>query len=459
MGGSGFVVSNRVMSRYFQSLQRGRQKRLRRHQQNHWETRLVESLEDRCLLTLVDFSNMIAEVTASSDDGDTITAFLRGSATVDVSDTPTQTPDGRDVVQTEIVAMNLQGFDSYTGPLDVGISSIVPSLGAATERANVIGGQIDTASNVDSFFDVFLEIDAFVDDPMNPGEQVEVTLHGTAIVDTGTVGSRGVPVAAGDTMRLVQTFDLYLDAAHTMPAGYTVEELNLTFEADYTSIRGQKWNDLNGDGIKDAGEPGLDNWIVVAIDLESGRPVEAQVTRSIDRDISGDIDPDTEQGLYEFTDLPPGSYFITEMTQAGWGQTYPALVPSGEFPGVGPGSDWLQFTRQDSDFLSIGMLATFDWDNDGQGDEVVFLEGSADIAVGAYDGGSSSVDLEVGQIDLYGASTRGPVHIQTGDAVANNMVDGPLFLGGQLVQNGSEFCPAGAADRSAVHDIPRTGFR
>ncbi|MHC4879359.1 MAG: FG-GAP-like repeat-containing protein [Planctomycetota bacterium] len=422
-------------SKYLRSLRRGRQKRLRLKQQQSWETRSIELLEDRSLLTLVDFPTMIAEVTAVSEDGDTIAAFLRGSASVDVGDTPTRTPDGRDTVQTEIVSMSLQGFDSFNGPLDVRVSSMLPSLGATTERRDVNPGQLDTTFNIDSFFDVFLEIDAFVEDPMNPSEEIQVTLHGVSTVTTGDAGARDVPVAPGDTMSLTEPFDLFLDPFHTMPAGFTVEELDLTFEADFTSIEGQKWHDLNSDGVKDPGEPGLDDWIVVAIDLGRNVPVDAQVTRSIDVDGSGMIDPDTEQGLFEFTDLPPGRYFITEMQQSGWSQTFPLPIPAGEFPGVGPGDNWLQFTRQANDSLTVGMLATFDWDSDGSGDEVVFLEGDTTVVLGDYDGGTDSVAIEVGEFDMFGDSTFGPVHIRTGDPDTNNMVDGPLHLGGQFVQD------------------------
>ena len=434
---SAFALSDCLSSgsHFLQSLQRGRQKRLRHSQQSRWDLRQIESLEDRSLLTLVDFTSMIAEVTASSDDGDTITAFLRGSAVMDVGDTPSQTEDGRDTVQTEIVSLNLQGFDSFNGPLDVRVSSITSSTGAATERLNEVPGQLDTTFNVDSFFDVFLEIDAFVEDPMNPTQEIEVTLHGVATVETGAAGARGVPVAPGDTMSLVQPFDLFFDPTETMPAGFTVETLDLTFESDFTVIEGQKWHDLNGDGVKDSGEPGLDNWIIVAIDLDAQVPVEAQVTRSIDLDGSGTIDPDTEQGLFAFNDLPPGSYFITEMQQVGWGQTFPAMIPAGEFPSVGPGANWLQFTRQTNDFLTVGLLVTMDWNSDGTGDEVVFLEGDASIFVGDYDEPSDSVAIEVGEFDMFGTSTLGPVHIRTGDVDANNMVDGPLHLGGQFVQD------------------------
>ncbi|MFT4560058.1 MAG: hypothetical protein ACI92S_005455, partial [Planctomycetaceae bacterium] len=147
----------RAESRYLRSLKRGRQNRLQRGVSR--QVRVIEPLEDRTLLTIVNFADMIAEVEVFSDDGDFITAFLRGSAMMDVQDTPTQLPDGRDVVQTEIVSMDLQGFDSFNGPVTVRVSSMTQSLGTTAERTNTTPGQIDTVFNVDSFFDVVMEVD------------------------------------------------------------------------------------------------------------------------------------------------------------------------------------------------------------------------------------------------------------------------------------------------------------
>jgi hypothetical protein len=435
---SWFGVSGRNVSAYFQSLQRGRWKRLRKQQQSRWETRVVETLEDRSLLTLINFPNMIADVTVTSDDGEVITAFLRGSAQIDVSDTPTELSDGRDTVQTEIVSMNLQGFDSFNGPVLVRVSDVVPSIGRVSERRDIVDGVIDTSFNVDSFFDVFIEVDAIVEDPMNPGQEIQATLYGNAEVAAGNAGARDVPVAGGDSLSLVAPFELFLDPTGMFSSGFTVEELDLTFEADFTSISGQKWHDLDGDGVKEPGEPGLDDWIIVALDLSTNQPVDAAITRSIDLDMSGVIDPDTESGLFEFTTLAPGRYFITEMQQTGWGQTFPQAVPAGELPQFGPGADWLASVREGTDFLTVGMLVTFDWNNDGSGDEVVFVEGDASVTIGNYDSITDSVPIEVGEFDLYGFSTRGPVHLVTGDANRNFMSDGPLHLSGAFTQDSSD---------------------
>ncbi len=71
-----------------------------------------------------------------------------------------------------------------------------------------------------------------------------------------------------------------------------------------STISGQKWNDLNGDGIHQANEPFLSGW---TINLSPG----------------GSVVTDTN-GFYYFTGLSPGTYVVTETQQSGWAQTFPA---------------------------------------------------------------------------------------------------------------------------------------
>ncbi|MBT3202209.1 MAG: LEPR-XLL domain-containing protein, partial [Phycisphaerales bacterium] len=68
---------------------------------------------------------------------------------------------------------------------------------------------------------------------------------------------------------------------------------------------GQKYSDLNANGVRDAGEPGLDGWTIELYESQSGLLVDTVVTTSIDLDESGDIDPETESGLYTFIVLDP----------------------------------------------------------------------------------------------------------------------------------------------------------
>jgi hypothetical protein len=75
----------------------------------------------------------------------------------------------------------------------------------------------------------------------------------------------------------------------------------------YGKIQGMKWNDLNGNGIKDSGEPPLQNWTIT---LQGSSTAYTTTTDVL--------------GNYYFSDVPVGNYAISETNQVGWIQTYPA---------------------------------------------------------------------------------------------------------------------------------------
>ena len=79
-----------------------------------------------------------------------------------------------------------------------------------------------------------------------------------------------------------------------------------TAPPDTASICGTKFNDLNGNGVMDPGEPGLPGWQI-------GLGI-ATVPYAI-TDANGD---------YCFTNLPAGNYTVSEVQQPGWVQTFPA---------------------------------------------------------------------------------------------------------------------------------------
>lgn len=80
-----------------------------------------------------------------------------------------------------------------------------------------------------------------------------------------------------------------------------------------TRIYGKKWHDLNDNGQMDGGEPALSGWTIF-----------------LDEDRDGEIDPNdivttTDiQGNYEFTGMEPNEYYyVSEVDQSGWINTYP----------------------------------------------------------------------------------------------------------------------------------------
>src|SRR5579862_5073995 len=72
------------------------------------------------------------------------------------------------------------------------------------------------------------------------------------------------------------------------------------------SIGDRVWNDINGDGVQDATEPGLVGWTVNIFGPYGY--VNSQVT--------------VADGFYTFTNLPAGSYVVCVNTMMGWAQTY-----------------------------------------------------------------------------------------------------------------------------------------
>lgn len=84
-------------------------------------------------------------------------------------------------------------------------------------------------------------------------------------------------------------------------------------------ICGQKWHDLNGNGVKDAGDYGLSGWTVNMTGSKSG----AALTNGGGNYCIGDLDnADGDNNTLTGSDLGPGTYNLQEALQAGWVQTY-----------------------------------------------------------------------------------------------------------------------------------------
>jgi hypothetical protein len=101
----------------------------------------------------------------------------------------------------------------------------------------------------------------------------------------------------------------------TMPstgeyANIIIVEDTVIIEKDFGNfhlgiISGEKFKDINGNGVKDIDEPKIPNWLIRI----NGMRNDSVLT-------------DTE-GNYQFSDLQPGIYTISEEIRPGWQQTYP----------------------------------------------------------------------------------------------------------------------------------------
>jgi hypothetical protein len=79
---------------------------------------------------------------------------------------------------------------------------------------------------------------------------------------------------------------------------------------------GYKFNDLNSNGVWDAGEPGLNGWTINLTGTDATGHAVSMSTVTAN-------DPDGNPGFYSFS-VPPGTYTVSEVLQAGWIQSCPA---------------------------------------------------------------------------------------------------------------------------------------
>lgn len=92
---------------------------------------------------------------------------------------------------------------------------------------------------------------------------------------------------------------------------------NTTNSLTYDSaVSGMKFSDLNGDGVKQVGEPGLSGWTISLYRIVNSNEV---LYASAITDVNG---------AYSFADVIPGTYVVHETQQSGW---YNTVAPAGSF--------------------------------------------------------------------------------------------------------------------------------
>ena len=140
--------------------------------------------------------------------------------------------------------------------------------------------------------------------------------------------------------------DIEIDELEYFHRVLTQPELDSIYQAGRSGkckrVCGVKFNDLNGNGVRDLNEPGLPNWKITA---------QGPVSASTLTDANGN---------YCFTNLPSGTYTVKEVQQFSWSQTAPPsavhVVPLG--PGFGVGAynfgNWRRIFKDDTIYDHTG---------------------------------------------------------------------------------------------------------
>jgi len=199
----------------------------------------------------------------------------------------------------------------------------------ATFDRDIVGANLDASD-----FILINSVEAIAPDSFAyaPGSRtLTLTFAAPLVQDTYTLR-----LLSGDG-RIEGVFGLDLDGepvganADNTPSGDGVPggsfAVHFGNAAPPSEIHGVKWYDVNGDGVRDAGEAGLDGWTIELLDAHTGGVVDTQMTSSMDVNGDGTIDPRTESGLYAFTDLTRGEYRVREVTRNDWDATWP--LPDG----------------------------------------------------------------------------------------------------------------------------------
>jgi large repetitive protein len=108
--------------------------------------------------------------------------------------------------------------------------------------------------------------------------------------------------------------------AHVITVGVNATVANRHFGSELVNqtITGVKWHDLNGNGIRDAGEPGMGGvWIYIDLDGDGRIDLGEPATQT------------AADGSYRLNFPGPGTYMVREVMEPGYVQTFPGASDDG----------------------------------------------------------------------------------------------------------------------------------
>ncbi|MCA9051165.1 MAG: hypothetical protein KDA89_20655, partial [Planctomycetaceae bacterium] len=159
----------------------------------------------------------------------------------------------------------------------------------------------------------------------DPALPLEVTLESADLSELEVAAAVTIP--AGETsvtVELTVVDDNVVDGTQVVTisaatAGFVAGTTDIDVTDNEGGLRGQKWHDRNGNGVREPEEPGLNGWMILLLD-EDNNVVASDITHDMDLNDDQQIDPITESGWYSLTSTA-GEYRVREVPQPGWRQT------------------------------------------------------------------------------------------------------------------------------------------
>ncbi|MBI5476144.1 MAG: hypothetical protein HY964_05335, partial [Ignavibacteriales bacterium] len=209
------------------------------------------------------------------------------------------------------------------------------------------------------------------------------------------VGSAGVVLTTYGGMAGPRAYAVNVNTSGTIITGKDFANFQLG------SISGTKFNDLNGNGVKDAGDPHLSVWNIRL----NGAKVDSVITDA--------------NGNYTFTNLGPGNYTLSEELQTGWIQTL------GQ-PGVITMTSGATITSKNFGNFQVASISGKKY-NDAVGDSLI----------------TSDVTLNNWVIKLYksGVFQSSTITSGSGDYTFNNLIPGTYTVEESLETNWMQTYP------------------
>ncbi|MGB5899895.1 MAG: SdrD B-like domain-containing protein [Geitlerinemataceae cyanobacterium] len=232
------------------------------------------------------------------------------SDTGSIGDNPNVTAES----DVDLIRLDLNTGDNITVDIDAATLGLLPDsvLRLFDENGNEVAVSDDaTAPGETSSFDSYIDFTASTSGTYYVGVSGYSNFDYNPFVEGSgsgfNVGDYNIEILlnGGGNNVLPGTHTVELDD------GEIVTDIDFGNQDQRGTISGSKWKDLDGDGTRDSGEPGLANWTIYLDDNDNGQLDADETFVTTD-----------ELGNYSFS-LEPGTYTVAEVLEPDWVQTYP----------------------------------------------------------------------------------------------------------------------------------------